>query len=101
HSQVTATTFVPRRVLYELRSSMAWFAEQERGVFCDILRQEERQGRRIIDSQGDYLAFCPYASRVPFEVWLICRKNSHLSQQLKPGQILRNLPPCLVATFRA
>jgi UDPglucose--hexose-1-phosphate uridylyltransferase len=85
HSQVTATTFVPRRVLYELRSAMAWFEEKERCVFCDILRQEEKQARRIIDSQGDYVAFCPYASRVPFETWLIGRKHSHLFEQARPG----------------
>ena len=63
--------FVPRRVLYELLPRCAWFEEKERCVFCDILRQEEKQGRRIIDSQGDYVAFCPYASRVPFEIWLM------------------------------
>ena len=79
---------------------MAWFAEKERCVFCDILRQEERQGRRIIDSQGDYLAFCPYASRVPFEVWLICRKHSHLFEQLKPGANMRHLAALLGRTLR-
>jgi len=85
HSQVTATTFVPRRVLYELRSAMAWFEEKERCVFCDILRQEERQAKRIIDTQGDFVAFCPYASRVPFETWLIGRKHSHLFEEARPG----------------
>src|SRR5438309_8862270 len=100
HSQVTATTFVPRRVLYELRSSMAWFAEKERCVFCDILRQEERQGRRIVDSQGDYIAFCPYASRVPFEVWLIWRKHSHLFEQPKPGGNMRHLAALLGRILR-
>ncbi|MGA8104656.1 MAG: hypothetical protein WB869_21025, partial [Candidatus Acidiferrales bacterium] len=67
YSQVTATTFVPRRILYELRAAREWFRDRERCVFCDILRQEERTGKRVVDSQGDYVAFCPYASRVPYE----------------------------------
>ena len=61
HSEVTATTFVPRRVLYELRSAMAWFEEKERCVFCDILRQEEKQGaahRRFPGRLRRFLPLC-------------------------------------------
>src|SRR5882672_2216236 len=46
HSQLTATTFVPRRVLYELRAGRDYFATKERCVFCDILNQEIRQNQR-------------------------------------------------------
>jgi UDPglucose--hexose-1-phosphate uridylyltransferase len=100
YSQVTATMFVPRRVLYELRSAMAWYEEKERCVFCDILRQEEKQGRRIVDSQGDYVAFCPYASRVPFEVWVMPRKHSHLFEQPKPGTNTKHLAALLGRVLR-
>jgi len=72
-SQAMATTFVPRRVLYELRASREYFANKERCVFCDILAQEERQALRIVETRGDYVALCPYAPRVPFETWLISR----------------------------
>jgi UDPglucose--hexose-1-phosphate uridylyltransferase len=71
HSQIAATTFVPRRVLYELRSAREWFRLRERCVFCDIVSQEKRQGKRIVDEQGAFLAFCPYASRVPYETWIM------------------------------
>jgi UDPglucose--hexose-1-phosphate uridylyltransferase len=77
HMQLTATTFVPRRVLYELRAAREWFRERERCVFCDILRQEEKQGKRMVDSQDDYMAFCPYAARVPFETWVLPRRHNH------------------------
>jgi UDPglucose--hexose-1-phosphate uridylyltransferase len=91
HSQVTATTFVPRRLLYELRAAREWYAEKERCVFCDIVKQEERQGKRIVDTQGEYVALCPYASRVPYEVWLLDRKHNHLFEQPRPGSNRRNL----------
>ncbi len=71
HSQIAATTYVPRRVLYELRSAREWFRERERCVFCDIVSQEKRQGVRIVDEEGAFLAFCPYASRVPYETWVM------------------------------
>ena len=70
-SQIVATTYVPRRVLYELRSAREHFTHKERCVFCDILTQELHQRDRIVEIRGDYVACCPYASRAPFEVWII------------------------------
>jgi UDPglucose--hexose-1-phosphate uridylyltransferase len=74
-SQLTATTFVPRRVLYELRAARDYFETKERCVFCDILAQEERQNLRIVEVRGDYAAFCPYAPRVPYETWIMPRSH--------------------------
>jgi UDPglucose--hexose-1-phosphate uridylyltransferase len=74
-SQLTATTFVPRRVLYELRAARDYYDSKERCVFCDILAQEERQGVRILEIRGDYGAFCPYAPRVPYETWILPRSH--------------------------
>ena len=75
NSQLTATTFVPRRVLYELRAGKDYFDSKERCVFCDILAQEERQGLRVVEIRGDYAAFCPYAPRVPYETWILPRTH--------------------------
>lgn len=74
-SQITATMFVPRRVLYELRAGREYYVSKERCVFCDILQQEERHGQRVIEMRGDYLALCPYAPRVPYETWILPRNH--------------------------
>jgi UDPglucose--hexose-1-phosphate uridylyltransferase len=100
HSQVTGTIFVPRRIKYELRSAREWFKDKERCVFCDIVRQEEKQGKRIVDVQGDYYALCPYASRVPFEVWLMHRQHNHLFEQPRPGANRRQLAALLGRVLR-
>jgi len=71
--QLTGTTFVPRRVLYELRASREYYQQKERCVFCDILAQEERQVVRMVERRGEYSALCPYAARVPYETWLLSR----------------------------
>jgi UDPglucose--hexose-1-phosphate uridylyltransferase len=100
HSQVTAAMFVPRRILYELSSAREWYEKKERCVFCDIVRQEEKQGVRIVDVQGDYVAFCPYASRVPFEVWLIRRRHNHLFEQPRANSNRRYFAALLGRTLR-
>jgi UDPglucose--hexose-1-phosphate uridylyltransferase len=74
-SQLTATMFVPRRVLYELRAGREYFQGKERCVFCDILAQEERQTTRVIEAHGDYVSLGPYAPRVPYETWIIPRNH--------------------------
>jgi len=74
-SQLTATTYVPRRVLYELRSGRDYFQSKERCVFCDIINQEERQNVRVLEMRGDYVALCPYAPRVPYETWILPRTH--------------------------
>jgi UDPglucose--hexose-1-phosphate uridylyltransferase len=74
-SEITATTFVPRRVLYELRASRDYYYDKERCVFCDTLNQELRQPVRIVEQAGNYVALCPFASRMPFEMWIMPRKH--------------------------
>jgi UDPglucose--hexose-1-phosphate uridylyltransferase len=100
YSEVTATTFVPRRILYELRSARIWFEDKERCVFCDILRQEERQEKRIVDTHGEYVAFCPFASRVPFEVWLMGRKHNDAFERPLAGSHRRQFAALLGRTLR-
>ena len=100
HSQVTATAFLPRRLKYELNASRDWFREKERCVFCDIVRQEEKQGKRIVDVQGEYYALCPYASRVPYEIWLLHRRHNHAFEQPRPGSSRKNLAALLGRTLR-
>jgi UDPglucose--hexose-1-phosphate uridylyltransferase len=100
HSQITATTFVPRRILYELRSAREWYRDRDRCAFCDILRQEVRQDKRIVDNVGDYYAFCPYASRVPFEVWLMPKTHNHQFEARSPETNRRHLASLLGRTLR-
>src|SRR5437773_2569179 len=77
HSQITATPFIPRRLVYELRSSLRHFELKERCLICDAVRQEMMQGVRTIEWDDQFMAFCPFASRVPFETWLLPINHHH------------------------
>ena len=71
HSQITATPFIPRRIVYELRSSLRYFELKERCLLCDILKQELSQQSRTVEWDDRYVALCPFASRVPYETWVL------------------------------
>jgi UDPglucose--hexose-1-phosphate uridylyltransferase len=100
-SQITATMFVPRRVLYELRAARDYFVSKERCVFCDIIQQEERQALRVIEARGEYVALCPYAPRVPYEAWILPRDHDASFERtgLKPG-LRTNLAALLRRTLQ-
>ena len=75
-SELTATTFIPRRVLYELRACLDYFKQKERCVFCDMVTQEVNTTQRIVEIRGDFVALCPYATRVPYETWILSRTHA-------------------------
>ena len=101
-SQLTATTFVPRRVLYELRAAREYFQSKERCVFCDIISQEMRQDLRVIELRGDFIALCPYAPRVPYESWIMPRTHEAAFERFglnRPGT-MRDLGALLRRTLQ-
>ena len=71
HSQITATPFIPRRVVYKLRSFQQYYALKERCILCDISAEETSHQVRTVDWDDQFVAFCPFASRVPYEIWIL------------------------------
>jgi UDPglucose--hexose-1-phosphate uridylyltransferase len=75
-SQLIATPVNPKRVKEELEGSRDYFDYHERCIFCDLLKQEiEQKDRLILDIDG-FVAIAPFASRFPFEVWILPKKHS-------------------------
>jgi UDPglucose--hexose-1-phosphate uridylyltransferase len=101
-SQLTGTTFVPRRVLYELRACKEYFEQKERCVFCDIISQELQQNLRLIEVRGDFVTLGPYAPRAPYETWILPRTHEAAFERFglnRPGN-LRDLAALLRRTLQ-
>jgi UDPglucose--hexose-1-phosphate uridylyltransferase len=103
HSQITATPFIPRRVIYELRSYKQYYALKERCILCDIATQEISHPVRTVEWNDQFVAFCPFASRVPYETWIL-PLNHHSSfeedlatwdRQLRLARFLKSILPRL------
>ena len=90
HSQLMALPIVPDFVREELDGARRHYLDKERCVFCDILRQEIAAGRRLIHENGDVVALTPYASRVPFETWLMPRGHASRFEE-SPRHVFENL----------
>jgi UDPglucose--hexose-1-phosphate uridylyltransferase len=77
HSQVIATPVTPRTVAIELQSAREHFQLKERCIFCDIIVQEMQTHSRVVTADADYVTWCPYASRFPFEMAIAPRRHQH------------------------
>jgi len=75
HSQLIALPIVPDFVREEIDGARRHFTQKERCVFCDIVRQDIRDGRRVILETADIVALAPYAPRFPFETWLLPKRH--------------------------
>jgi UDPglucose--hexose-1-phosphate uridylyltransferase len=75
HSQLIALPVVPRTVQEELEGSKRYYDLKERCIFCDIIRQEINTGTRVVLETGQFVVLCPYASRFPFETWILPRRH--------------------------
>ncbi|MCM8792387.1 MAG: galactose-1-phosphate uridylyltransferase [Candidatus Omnitrophica bacterium] len=87
HSQIIALPMVPKNVLEELKGAQRYFDYRERCIFCDMLRQEISEKERVILENKHFLAFCPYVSRFPFEVWILPKKHNPYFCHILPEEI--------------
>ena len=76
HSQIVATPVLTPRLLRQIEAARTHWHDKERCLVCDIVTFETTQSERVIDDEGDFVAWCPYASRYPFEVQLASRRHS-------------------------
>lgn len=75
-SQIIATPSTPKRIKEELTGSKNYFYYRNRCVFCDMLRFELQNEKRIILDIDGFVVLAPYASRFPFEMWLMPKSHS-------------------------
>ncbi len=74
HSQIIAYNNVPSAIKNELESSYKYYVLNKKCAFCDIISREKNSHRRVLETEHT-VAFTPYASRFPFEVWLFPKRH--------------------------
>jgi UDPglucose--hexose-1-phosphate uridylyltransferase len=75
HSQLIALPVVPRQVTAELESARRHYELRDRCIFCDVVLQERKDRSRLVYENDEFVAFAPYASRSPFETWILPKRH--------------------------
>lgn len=88
-SQVVALAVIPSRLKRKLDVARAFYAQKKRSIFEDILSEEVRTGLRVVYENHGFCAFCPYASRTPFEMVLYPKRQSPDFQAITDEEVVQ------------
>ena len=99
HSQLIALPTSPKNVADEMKGARRYYRYKERCVFCDILRQELDEKTRIVHENNSFVVIAPYASRSPFETWIVPRRHRACFESCERSD-LADLADALSLTLR-
>lgn len=88
HSQFIASSIIPNLIEEELEGSKKYFFDKGRCVFCDMIREEQKQQVRIVSENDDFIAFTFFASRFPFEIWVLPKRHSDKYEDILPDELV-------------
>jgi len=75
YSEIKAFPFVPPLIQCRIDNAIEYYNFKERCLVCDVVDQELSEKTRIIAENDYFAAFCPYASRFPFEIMIVPKKH--------------------------
>lgn len=75
HGQIYAFPFIPPKIQKELDSASNHMSRTGSCLFCDIVAEEIKDGRRIVVENDSFVAMIPFFARYPYEVYIFSRKH--------------------------
>jgi len=66
---------IPHRIAEELGGAARFLIREGECPFCRLVREEVRRPDHLLYEDDHAVAFAPYASRSPFEVWVVPRRH--------------------------
>lgn len=75
HSQIMAIPVIAPYIKLELDGAEKYHKSHKHCVFCVMAEYESKEKKRVVYENEDFIAFCPFASRAAFEVWVMPKKH--------------------------
>jgi len=97
HSQIVATPVVPASVRVRCETATRYHDDTGQCIHCVVRDEELQQGTRVVMETRGFVAYQPFASRVPFETWIVPKRHNssfgHISDHAIPdlANVLRTV----------
>ena len=88
HSQLMAIPVVSPYIQLELKGAEAYFRSTRKKVYSVMAEYERETKTRMVYENDLFIAFCPYASRAAFEVWVMPKKSSPYFERINDEEKL-------------
>jgi UDPglucose--hexose-1-phosphate uridylyltransferase len=76
HSQIISLPVVPSHVREELEGSLKHFRASGQCIYCDMILEERKQGKRVVAENDHFIVIAPFASPASFETWILPKRHS-------------------------
>jgi len=87
HSQLIATPIVPSQVRTRMEEAVRYFDDTGECVFCQTIREEIKDGVRVIWEGRSFVAFIPYAALSAFHTWIFPKRHTASFGNITPEEI--------------
>jgi len=75
HAQIFASGIVANTVGREIDGAEDYYGINGACVYCDMIKHEEKEKARIVYQNDQFIAINFFASRFPFETWVLPKKH--------------------------
>lgn len=87
HSQLIVSPVIPISIQEEISGALEFYNYRGRCIYDDIIQQELAGGSRIVLETAHFVVLCPFASRFPFETWILPKQHSSHFENIQRQEI--------------
>ena len=86
HHQLFSIPVLPADIAELLHGTERFAKKHNEKAFTVILEYEKREKKRIVFENEYFTAFCPFASRVPYETWIMPNTSNPFFESIGPEE---------------
>jgi UDPglucose--hexose-1-phosphate uridylyltransferase len=87
HSRILAMPIIFDDLRAELTEARDYYAYKRRCVYCDMVREAVAHQTLLVRATASFVAFVPYAARVPFELRILPRRHGCAYEEITAEEI--------------
>lgn len=87
HSQIIATPMVPTYIMEKMGGLTKYARETGSCILCGIIQQELQDPKRVVIESQNFVSLTPFASRFPFETWILPREHQADYGHIREDQV--------------
>ena len=91
HSQIVGIPVIDSDVRNYLLGSEKYWREKKKCIHCSIINWEKKEKERIVWENDKFIAFCPFAYRMPFTVRIYPKSHLSYFEEIKDKKSLAEI----------
>lgn len=99
HTQIVSMPILSPDIKRSILGSEHYYRENRRRVYDVMLEWEKKEGKRIVYENGNFIAYCPFVSKTPYDV-RIYSKESHAHFEKMPPEKVPDLADVMGTVIR-